>query len=394
MTNLKKLLILSNSPHEYTGYGRQTRYMCNIFQELGYEVGVVALHGLQGPAIHWHDIPIFGQRESRFTLEEMRSYVEYFDADAVLSLFDLWHFPPNTAQLMHAPWIAMMPVEGYPMHEGMIRFLRSASYVVTYSQFGHDVLEQKRLPSTLIQHCVDTDVYQPGDAMGIREEQGIPLDKFVVTIVAMNKGAQPYRKGWPELLLAWKRFTDAHDDVFLYCHTNVKPIELTAQTGFRFEPLVELLGIEWGTLGFPDRVNWIVGMPDEGMARMYAASDIVILPSMAEGFGLPVIESQACGTPILAHDCSAMTELVHNGALIPRGPQLWINERKYWWHQPRWQDIYETLEKAYARWAIAGQATSDQMVEDGRQAMVDNYSIEAVTPLWGEFLAHVGRELW
>ena len=390
MSNLSNILILSNSPHEYTGYGKQTRYLCRILTDLGYKVGVVALHGLQGPAIHWQDIPIFGQRESRYTLDEMRAYVEYFEADAVITLYDLWHFPADTAQLIHAPWIAMMPVEGYPIHEGMVRFLRTASYVVTYSQFGHDVLEQKRLPSTLIQHCLDPEVYKPGNVPVIREDQGMPMDKYIVTMVAMNKGRQPYRKAWPQMLQAWKRFTDAHDDVFLYCHTNTTPIEMERGSGFRFGPLVDDLGIDWSTLGFPDRVNWVVGMPDEGMARMYAASNAVILPSMAEGFGLPVIEAQACGTPILAHDCSAMTELVHNGYLIPRGPRHWINERKYWWHRPRVGDIYDVLERAYDDF--------DSSLEDrgpmGRQAMIDHYSIEAVTPLWDEFLAHVGRELW
>ena len=387
--SLNKLLILSNSPHEYTGYGRQTRYICEIVQGLGYEVGVVALHGLQGPAINWRNIPIFGQRESRYTLSEMRHYVSYFGADAVISLYDLWHFPSDTAKQIGAPWIAMMPVEGYPLPEGMTRFLRTASYVVTYSQFGHDVLVKAGLPNTMIPHCVDTDIYTPGDVQAIRADQGLPQDKFIVTIVAMNKGAQPYRKGWPELLQAWKMFTDAHDDAFLYCHTNIKPIESSSHSGFRFGPLVEELKISWDTLGFPDQESWTVGMPDDGMARMYAASDVTILPSMAEGFGLPVIESQACGTPILPHDCSAMTELVHNGILIPRGPRHWISERSYWWHRPRVQDIYETLERAYRE-----RDTTSADASKGRQAMVDIYGIQTATENWSRFLERVGGELW
>jgi len=48
------------------------------------------------------------------------------------------------------------------------------------------------------------------------------------------------------------------------------------------------------------------------MANLYNAFDIFCLPTMAEGFGLPVLEAQACGVPALVTDCSACSELVAN----------------------------------------------------------------------------------
>lgn len=389
--DLKRILIDSNSPHEPTGYGRQTKYMCRIFEELGYEVGVVALHGIEGGSINWQGIPIFGKRTSHYCLDEMRHYVSYFNADVVITLYDLWHFPNHTAQLIGVPWIAMVPIEGHPIGGHLARLLRSAAYVVTYSQFGHDQLIESGVPNTCIPHCVDTAVYKPGDKRAFREEMGLDPDAYIATIVAMNKGVPPYRKAWPQLLRAWAEFSERHPTAKLYCHTNREPISPRADSGFRFDPLVEELGIDWSTLVFPEAEAFTVGVPDEVIAQIYAASDVTILPSMAEGFGLPVIETQACGTPILAHDCSAMTELVHNGRLIKRGEPVWIPERTYWWYRPEVEDILGALEWHHT---FADADDLENMSRVGIEAMETTYSVEAVTVLWDQFLRLVGGELW
>ena len=51
-------------------------------------------------------------------------------------------------------------------------------------------------------------------------------------------------------------------------------------------------------------------MSDEILATIYNAMDVFVLPTMGEGFGLPIIESQACRVPALATDFSSCSELV------------------------------------------------------------------------------------
>lgn len=387
-----RFLILSNSPHQHTGYGRQTKYLSEIATALGHEVGVVALSGVSGNAIHWHDIPIFAQTDVRnYCLDEMPHYVSYFNADAVISLYDLWHFPPDTAQRIGVPWIAMVPIEGAPIRGYLPRLLRTASYVVTYSEYGERHLLEASVPNTMIPHCVDTSVFAPGEQAIAREALRMPEDKFIVTMVAMNKGNPPFRKAWPEMMRAWKMFSSGQDDVLFYAHTNKKAYTPSVTSGFRFEPLVEDLGIDWATLAFPDAENFTVGVPDEQMAMIYRASDAVILPSMAEGFGLPVIEAQACGTPMIIHDVSAMSELLYHGYAFPQGEPLWIPERNYWWHKPEVDDIVHALSSAYHH---RNDDDAEKEAEFGVAAMQKHYSIEAVAPLWDRFLDQVERELW
>ena len=392
MNNLKRLLILSNAPFDPTGYGRQTKYLCQIFKELGYEVGVVSNHGLTGAAIYWQGIPIFPQRDDRFCMDVIGHYVNYFNADAVLSLYDLWHFPHDAQQRMGVPWIAWVPIEGYPVRGYLVHLLRSASYVLTHSRFGQQYVNMAGIANDMIPLAVDTDVFKPGDRAAMREELGFPQDRYVVTMVAMNKGAQPYRKGWPEMMQAWKLFFDRNPDALLYAHTNREPIAPGYDAGFRFGPLIHELEIPSASVAFPDEMGFAVGIDDAEVAKIYQASDMTVLPSWAEGFGLPIIESQACGVPVVAHDCSAMSELVHNGTTISRGVKWWMPERSYWWHRPNPHQI--AMAMGEVRFGRNNEELAEMVDRAGVEAIKAEYSLEAVTPMWDQYLAKIGSELW
>lgn len=52
---------------------------------------------------------------------------------------------------------------------------------------------------------------------------------------------------------------------------------------------------------------------DDLMAELYSSSDIFAFPSHKEGFGLPPLESMACGTPVVTTDCLGVRDFVSNG---------------------------------------------------------------------------------
>jgi len=57
-------------------------------------------------------------------------------------------------------------------------------------------------------------------------------------------------------------------------------------------------------------------VPDELLPIIYSAADVFAFPSRYEGFGLPVIEAMACGTPVVAGDAPAINEFASNGAIL------------------------------------------------------------------------------
>ena len=57
------------------------------------------------------------------------------------------------------------------------------------------------------------------------------------------------------------------------------------------------------------RVHFTGFVDDDTLAAIYAASIGTVLPSFSEGFGLPIVESMACGTPVLAARVGSMPEI-------------------------------------------------------------------------------------
>ena len=57
-------------------------------------------------------------------------------------------------------------------------------------------------------------------------------------------------------------------------------------------------------------------VPDENMPALYSAADLFVFPSLYEGFGIPVLEAQACGTPVLTSNGSALPEVGGEGAVF------------------------------------------------------------------------------
>ena len=55
---------------------------------------------------------------------------------------------------------------------------------------------------------------------------------------------------------------------------------------------------------------------DEDLPALYSASECLIIPSLYEGFGLPILEAMACGTPVITSNVSSLPEVAGNAGIL------------------------------------------------------------------------------
>jgi glycosyltransferase involved in cell wall biosynthesis len=116
-------------------------------------------------------------------------------------------------------------------------------------------------------------------------------------------GAMDHRKNLRALIEAYALLPERTRQV----HQLVIVSRLPGADGPALQQLARRLGIDRQTV-------WTDYVPDETLARLYQACEAFVFPSLYEGFGLPVVEAQRCGAPVLAGDNSSLREIVPDEA--------------------------------------------------------------------------------
>ncbi|HRO23524.1 MAG TPA: glycosyltransferase family 1 protein, partial [Promineifilum sp.] len=92
---------------------------------------------------------------------------------------------------------------------------------------------------------------------------------------------------------------------------------------------------------------------DADLPAVYSAADLLVFPSLYEGFGLPLLEAMACGTPVISSNASSLPEVATETSAILLSP----HDEKAWT-----TTILRLLEDEHARdeLRMAGLARSAQ----------------------------------
>jgi D-inositol-3-phosphate glycosyltransferase len=151
---------------------------------------------------------------------------------------------------------------------------------------------------------VDLDVFTPADRAGARARLGLAADAVVLLFVGR---IQPLKA--PDVLLHAASELLAFDSE-LRDRLVVAVVGGPSGTGMN-EP--EHLHKLAGDLGIADIVRFERPVPPRELADFYRASDLTIVPSYNESFGLVALESQACGTPVVAARVGGLLTAVDDG---------------------------------------------------------------------------------
>ncbi len=343
---MSRILWIGNPPWTGSGYGEQAGLFLPRFQQMGHQVAVACNHGLQGATFDWHGTTCY-PADGAWGNQTIRTYSDHFQADLTIALCDAWVLQPQDwpEGTRAAVWA---PIDHYPIPPRVLATLQHERITpIAMSRFGEHWMRRFDLDPLYVPHGVDTAVFypRPDDRDAIRDELDIPRDAYLVGMVAANSGnpAVP-RKAFPQAFDAFATFANRHPDAWLYAHSKAHP---TGGSGISLDKLATAVGCPTGRVRFPPDEAWQLGMTSKVVSNIYQAFDVLLMPSMGEGFGVPLLEAQACGVPVIASNHSAMSELATEGWLV-EGDRWWDALQDSFFIVPSVASIVSALEAAYA----------------------------------------------
>jgi len=209
---------------------------------------------------------------------------------SIFTLHDLTHhFYPQTQAPANRWYLQLM----------MSRFLRTADLITADSESSRlDAIKLYNLPTEKI-HTVPLGVHprfqpaNPADILALRQSHGLP-DKFL-----LHLGTIEPRKNLGFLLDA----LEGNDHL---------PLVIAGKQGWADSDLLHRLD-DQARLG---RVILLGYIPDEVLPILYSTADAFVFTSLYEGFGLPILEAMACGTPVICTNTSSLPEIAGDAALL------------------------------------------------------------------------------
>jgi D-inositol-3-phosphate glycosyltransferase len=152
---------------------------------------------------------------------------------------------------------------------------------------------------------VDLVTFAPGSQAEARRRVGVdPAAAFVVFVGRI----QPLKA--PDVLIrAAAQVIRDRPDLGGRLQVGILGASSGAHAGSYLDSLRHLAG----TLGLADRVEFVPPVERARLADYYRAADLTVVPSYNESFGLVALESQACGTPVVATEVGGLTTAVSDG---------------------------------------------------------------------------------
>ena len=194
----------------------------------------------------------------------------------------------------------------------------------------------------VIPNCIDIGKYKPLDKHAAREAYGLPTDKHLILISAFNV-ATDKRKGNHFLITALKELEQEGwrgkvELVVIGAPTPDKPPDFGLKTHYM------------GT--FNDEISQVL---------LYSAADVTVAPSMQENLSNTVMESLACGTPVVAFNIGGMPDLI-------------THQKSGYLARP-----FEPEDLAAGmKWVLEDNVRREHLSHHARESVVSKYSMQAV----------------
>lgn len=334
-----KIFVLSDSPYLYTGLARVNRRLIRALSQAGNEV-IVGGWGWDQLAYplnedsQWiYEDSTTGSNHVAFPMPKnpekqlvyLYEVMKRIGCDAIFTMGDYWNF--DGFHLLKQKldysfkWFAYYTIESEPINEKYKSVFQHIDVLFSPSIYGKRVVRDSTgVEAVYAPYGVDHDkfyIMNDDEIAFQRNKRGLD-GKFRFINVSKNQ----HRKNLPAFLEALKLAHDENEAIVGYMHTNAEK-KNAAQV--HLENLIKRFGLE-DVVEFPEKkisIDW--GCSDDILNVEYNCSDAFALTTVAEGFGLPLLEAQACGLPVVATDCSTIPELVAEKDFLVKGQKYYTS---------------------------------------------------------------------
>lgn len=346
-------------------------------------------------SIQWYSNP-YTQFPTPIRKQDINRMICDCNADLFLSLQDIFMFEPGPFACLSAVW---MPLHFVPVEHPTVMALSDFDIHLPISGWGAMLLHPLQSKNALrhvevVAHGKDIQIFNETRKTSkiIKETRlkwGMPQNAFVILLIASNS-EESGRKAFDAQLQAYSYFVKEHPELNPWLHIHSESVR-----AYDLGRLLETFGL------FSERSRWIdksdmrirtirdapivtetcsitsshdlMGISEEELVNLYYASDVLLSASCSEGCGVPILEAQLCGTPVITTAKTAMWEETMYGISVK--PLQWIARMDFnsGWYVPDARGI------ANALYTIASY-TDDQKKDflKVKQKLIDNYSNEAI----------------
>lgn len=324
MSSKPRILWCSQTPSIHTGYGIITNDILKRLHASGkYEI---ACHG-------WHEPPSLSPRypqeglssalfpyklfcggaykpddvlHDKMGKRNFHDIVDYFKPDVVIMYGDIYMFDyvfdhPDRDKFHLGIYYA---IDGAPIPIQWSQTIKKADTAITFSKFGAKAtLDRCQTEPLMIYHGIDYPMWSMPLASGMidakKKEMFGSSDVFVFGMVARN---QP-RKNIPAFFESFAAHAKKHPKSRMLLHS------VNRDQGWELTLLSKEFGIGDKTY-IPQNITPQKGISNQDLRLIYNCMDVHVNTAWGEGFGIPIVESMACGIPNIAPAYSTGPELI------------------------------------------------------------------------------------
>jgi glycosyltransferase involved in cell wall biosynthesis len=360
-----------NGPH--TGIGRYWRMLQGGLRSAGIDAVQVTPTMPPLPSAAYRLLALLGRDLDAF-LTNYPLWCPYPPADiyhfgqqALASLLHIRRPRGKVVVTVHDIFPHMMRND--PWFSLAVSGLKRADHLIAISHYTKrclvDHLDLRPESISVVHHGIDHERFRPlTPPPSIRETYGLPAGRRYLIYV----GTEDPRKNLVTLVRALAQVRHELSEVELikagwsYCAEERQALRMLA-----------------AELGVLDAIHFLEDVPEDHLPGLYNLAELYVTPSQYEGFGFPLLEAMACGTPVVYADAGSLPEIAGSAGLaVPPGdPASLANGLLTLLRQPERQSAMELAGRERAAGFTWAASTESVLAAYGK--MMDAHPATAVS---------------